>query len=181
MPRRDRDLGQLLAPRAEFVHVARGGERIGGRGQERAVWRLERVDLAHRGLSPPDGSLRRAVGDRRDLAQAELQRRDGVRDMEHEGRAAEDRRVDEFGRDAEIFAEIEAGGTALSRRAEQAVDVANAEAGILGGARDALRHQIDRVEPVGDLAEIRFRRADDRRATALETTHRAPSAGTKTG
>ena len=104
-----------------------------------------------------------------------------MRDMEHKGRAAEDRRIDESGRDAEIFAEIEAGGTALSRRAEEAVDVAQAEPGIRSGARDPLRHQIDRVEPVGDLAEIRFRRADDRRATALETTHRAASAGTKTG
>ena len=104
-----------------------------------------------------------------------------MRDMEHKGRAAEDRRIDESGRDAEIFAEIEAGGTALSRRAEQAVDVAQVEAGIFGGARNALRHQIDRVEPVGDLAEIRFRRADDRRATALKAGHLPASSGTKTG
>src|ERR1051326_6763842 len=48
-------------------------------------------------------------------------------------------------------------------------------------ARDALPHQINRVEPIGDLAEIRFRRADNRRAAALQARHRPSSAGTKTG
>ena len=104
-----------------------------------------------------------------------------MRDMKLEGRAAKDRRVDEAWRDAEIFGERQAGSARLRRRAQQAVDVADAQAGVLGGAGDALRHQVDRVEPVGDLAEIALRRADDRGAAALQITHRAAPAGTKTG
>ena len=42
--RRHGDLGQLLAGRAELVHVARGGEGIGGRREERPVRGLVRVD-----------------------------------------------------------------------------------------------------------------------------------------
>src|SRR5438067_9781543 len=104
-----------------------------------------------------------------------------MRDMEHEGRAAEDRRVDEARRDAEILAEIEARGAALGRRAQEAVNIAQFDPGILGRASDALRHQIDRVEPLSNIAEIAFGGADDRRAATLQAGHRLTSAGTKTG
>ena len=52
---------------------------------------------------------------------------------------------------------------------------------ILERAGDALRHQIDDVEPFADVAEIAFRRPDDRRAAALQPAHHAFSAGMKTG
>ncbi len=92
-------------------------------------------------------------------------------DMEYEGRAADDRRVDEIRRNPEILAEIEARGTALGGGAEQAVDVLEAEAAIVESPGDPLRHQIDHVEPRADLAEIALGRADDRRAAALKAAH----------
>ena len=101
--RRDRDLGQLLARRAELVHVARGRERVGARRQERLERRLVGIDLAHRGLLAADAALRAAVGDHRDLAEPELDRAMRVRDMKLERRAADDRRVDERRIDAEIL------------------------------------------------------------------------------
>jgi hypothetical protein len=103
LARRDGDSGQLLARGAVLVHVARGGERIGGRRQERPERGLVRIVLAHRGVPPPDRPLGAAISDDRDLAESELQRRLGMRDMEHKGRAAEDRRVDKSRRNAEIL------------------------------------------------------------------------------
>src|ERR1700730_13933777 len=50
-----------------------------------------------------------------------------MRDMKHERRAAEDRRIDKGRRDAEIFAQCETRGVALRRRADQAVDIAQLE------------------------------------------------------
>ena len=44
-----------------------------------------------------------------------------------------------------------------------------------------LRHQVDDVEPVGDLAEIALGRTDDRGAAALQAAHVASPAGVKTG
>ena len=73
--RRDRDRGELLARGAVLMHVARGRERIGARRQERLERRLVRIDLAHRGLLAADAALRAAVGDHRDIAQAQLQSR----------------------------------------------------------------------------------------------------------
>ena len=164
------------------MHVARGGQRVGSRGQERPIRRLIRVDLTHRGLLPADAALGRAVGDNRDVAQPQLQRRHRVLDMEHEGRAADDRRIDIGRRDAEIFAEVERRGARLRRGADQAVDILQSEAAIVEGAGDALRHQVDDVEAGTHLTEIGFRGADDRRAAALQLAHGAPpSAGTKTG
>ena len=105
-----------------------------------------------------DRALGRAVGDDRDLAQAELQRGLGVRHMKHEGRAAEDRRIDKSGRNPEIFGEVEAGGAALRGGAEEAVDILELEPAIVERAADALRHQVDRARLGGDGAEIGFRR-----------------------
>ena len=112
LPCRDRDLGHLLARRAVLVHVARGRHRVGGRRQKRAERRLVRVDLAHRGLAAADAALRAAIGDHRDLAQAELDRRQRMRDMKLERRAAKDRRVDIGRRNSEILGERQAGGAA---------------------------------------------------------------------
>ena len=86
-----------------------------------------------------------------------------------------------FGDDAEIFAEVEGGGAALRAGADQAVDILEGEAAIVERAGDALRHQIDDVEPRPDLAEIAFRGPDDRRAAALKAAHAASPAGVKTG
>ena len=107
----------------------------------------------------------------RDLAQAQLQRRLRVRDVKHEGRAAEDRRVDKGWRDAEIFAQCEARGAALRRRAEKAVDIAQSETAIGERPLDALRHQIDRAHLRGDRAQIGFGDADDRGGAALQPVH----------
>ena len=93
LPRGDRDLGELLARRAELVHVARGGERVAGDRQHRVVRVLVRraVDAAAR--RAPRRARRRAVGDQRDLAQPGADRRAGVVDMGLERRAADVGRV----------------------------------------------------------------------------------------
>jgi hypothetical protein len=64
-----------------------------------------------------------AVGDHRDIAEAELERRYRVLDVEHKRRAADDRAVDKGGRNPEIFGEVERRGTALGTRADQPVDI----------------------------------------------------------
>jgi hypothetical protein len=74
--------------------MARRRQRIGGRWQKRPERRLIGIVFAHRGLTAPDRPLGAAIGDDRDLAQAQLQRRLRMRDMKHERRAAEDRRID---------------------------------------------------------------------------------------
>ena len=104
-----------------------------------------------------------------------------MRDMKHERRAAEDRRVDKGRRNPEILGERQARGAALRRRAEEAVDVAQAEPAIVERAGDALRHQVDDVHALGDLAEIGFGDADDRGRAALSPSISAAPAGMKTG
>src|SRR6516165_9698663 len=104
-----------------------------------------------------------------------------MRDMEHKGRAAEDRRVDKGWRDAEILGERQARSPALRGRTDKAVDIAQTEPTIGERAVNALRHQIDRTHLLCDGAEIGFRDADDRGRAALQPVHHAPSAGTNTG
>ena len=94
--------------------------------------------------------------------------------MKHEGRPAEDRRVDERRRDPEIFGQVEARGAALRGRAQQAVDIAQLEAAIIERPLDALRHQVDGTHLRGDRAEIGLGDADDRGASrAAAAVHHA--------
>jgi len=104
-----------------------------------------------------------------------------MRNMKHEGRAAEDRRVDKGRRNPEIFGQREARGAALRRRTEDAVDVAQGKPAITERAVDALRHQVDRAHILGDGAQIRLGDTDDRGAAAQQPVHYAGSAGTNTG
>src|SRR6516164_6256653 len=95
-----------------------------------------------RAATATDRALGAAVGDDRDLAEAELERRLGMRDMEHEGRAAEDRRVDECRGDPEILGECEARRAGLRRGAEETVNIAQCESAIGEHPVSALRHQV---------------------------------------
>ena len=88
-----RDRGQLLARRAELMHVARGRERVGARRQERLERRFVRIDLAHGRLLAADAALRAAIGDHGDVAEAERNRAHRMRDVILERRAADDGRA----------------------------------------------------------------------------------------
>ena len=117
--RGDRDLGELLGRRAERVHVARGGQRVAGDRQQRAVGRLVGVDLLHRRGRAPHRALRAAVGDQRDVAQARADRRPRVGDVGHGRRAADLRAVDVARAHAERLGEVQRRHRQLRRRREQ--------------------------------------------------------------
>ena len=180
LARRDRDLGEVLARGAVLMHVARGRERIGAGRQERLERRLVRIDLALRGLLAPDAALGRAVGDHRDIAQPGFDRGRRLRDVKLERRAAGHRGADEFRRDAEILDQRDDRHALLRHGAEQAVDILQREPAIGERAQRALRAQVHRAHAVGDLAEIGFGDADDRRRAALQAFHHAAS-GVNTG
>src|SRR5579885_2380938 len=101
--------------------------------------------------------------------------------MKLERRAAEYGRVDIGRRNAEILGERQSGGAGLRRRTKQPVDIAQIEAAIRQRPADTLRHEVDDVHSFGDVAEIAFCCADDRRAAALQSAHAASPTGTKTG
>jgi hypothetical protein len=161
LARRDRDLGELLARGAELMHVARGRERIGAGRQERVERGFVGIDLALRGGTASDAALRRAVTDHRDVAQAGLDRRDRLRDMKLERRAAGHARADELRLDAEIFDHRRNRHALLRHRAEQAVDVLQRKPAVGERALRALRHQIHRAHALGHLAKIGLGDADD--------------------
>src|SRR4051794_4873389 len=109
-----------------------------------------------------------------------------MRNVKLERRAAEDRRDDKARRDAEIFAEVETGGTALRRRAEQLTDGAFPQLPTLGATRYPLSHQVDDIHPISALSKGASGSTDERRAAALQLApvlvpRAAPSPGWKPG
>ena len=180
--RRHRDRGQLLARRAVLVHVARGGERIGARRQERPERRLVRIDLAHRGLLAADAALGAAIGDDRDVAEPELRSPPGMRDVELERRAADDRGAEEWRRDPEIFGERQdrqcgsASWRRTGRRRPSAPSPQSASARWMPCAIRSMALMPSATWPRSDSATPTIAAA-----AALQALHHAPSTGTKTG
>jgi len=129
-----------------------------------------------RGLAPPDAALRRAIGD-----DPTWQRPSWIAasagDLEHEGRAAEDRRVDVGGRDAEIFARLSPEVRLCVRGAEEPSTSLTRDRNHRARGRSLAIKSIG-LDP-RDLAEIAFGGADDCRATALGPLKARPSAGMK--
>ena len=80
-----RDRGQLLARRAELMHMPRGRQGVGARWQERFEWRFVRIDLTHRRLLAADAALCAAIGNHGDVAEAERNRAHRMRHVILEG------------------------------------------------------------------------------------------------
>ncbi len=181
MPRRDGNGSELFTRRAVLMHVPGSSQGIRARRQKRLEGRFVGIVLARRRLSAADSALRAAVRDHGNVAQAELQGGRRMGDMHFEGRAADDGRVDERRPNSEIFGERKRRHADLRGRREQPINCIESEAAVGERAHRALRHQIDRAEAVGDLAQVGFGDADDGGRAALQRSHHASSAGSKTG
>ena len=163
----DRDFGQLFPRGAEFMHMPRGGQRVGGGGQERLIGGFVGVVFARARRRPADAALGAAIGDQRDLTQARLNRRHRVGEVGHERGAADAGAVLIARADAEIFAQAQGWHAQLRGGGEHRIDIGQVQAAIFQRAKGCLGHQIDRGGAGCDLAEIGFRGADHRHTAAL--------------
>ena len=156
-----RDHGDLLMGDAVGLHVAQHRDR---KHAGRAVDAERRLELAveavrrRRARQFADHRLAAfGMGDQHGLAEAGLDRRRGVADMQHERAAADRGAVDPGRRDAEVMGDL------LRRfhRGGDAVDVGEFQPGIGDGVERRIRMQLD-LRHVGDDAELGgLGRADD--------------------
>ena len=104
-----------------------------------------------------------------------------VREVRHEGRAADLRAVEEFRFDAQIFGERHRRISRLRGGAQYRVDVGELQPAVVERAHRRLRHEIDDARIGGDLPQVRFRDADDGDAASRKPAHCAPPSGANTG
>ncbi|MNC85751.1 hypothetical protein D3C83_13630 [compost metagenome] len=161
--------------------MARSGHGVRADRKQRAVGRLIRVEFARRCCSARNRALRAAIGEERDLAQPELDRRLGVRHVRHEGGAADLGAIEAFRLDMQVLGERHGRDAHLRCGGENAVHVGELEPALVECAHRRLRHEIDGTGVRCNLAQVRFRDADDGDACALQSVHFDPSAGVNTG
>ena len=93
------------------------------------------------------------MGDERDVAEAGVDRRGGVLDVDDKGGAADGCAVGVRGLDAEVLGELEGGRPARGTGGEDAVDLGEGDAGVLEGVAGGLGVKLE-GGLVGDDADL---------------------------
>ncbi len=182
---RHRDLGQLLARRAELVHVPARRQRIRRDRMPRLVGGLVHLLLAHRDQPPAGAALVRAVADQRRVALPGRQRHRGAQQMRLEARPADIGAVLHPRLDAQILRHRQGRERVRAGRRIQPVDVAEREPRIGDRRQRRFRHQLGRG-PIRCHSGAGAADADDRRRppqthfalSGSNTTNGAPSSST---